>query len=62
MAHTAYADFTDLPRMRTVLAGTPLVVVTAALGKHTAPLAALVLEVGADWLDIMLSTPAKWQG
>lgn len=61
LAHTACADFSDLPRMRTVLAGTQLVVVTAALGKHTAPLAALVLEIGADWLDIMLSTPAKWQ-
>lgn len=61
LAHTACADFTDLPRMRTLLTGSQLVVVTAALGKHTAPLAALVLEAGADWLDIMLSTPSKCQ-
>ncbi|QZN95996.1 hypothetical protein [Symbiopectobacterium purcellii] len=61
LAHTACADLSDLPRMHAVLAGTQLVVVTAALGEHTAPLAALVLEIGADWLDIMLSTPAKWQ-
>lgn len=61
LALTVCADFTDLPRMRTILAGTQLVVISAALGNHTAPLAALVLEVGADWLDIMLSTPAKWQ-
>lgn len=61
LATVAIGDLHDCRQMRHLLAETQLVIVTAALGEHTAALAETVLEIGADWFDIMLSSPRKWQ-
>lgn len=61
LAHVALGDLHDSRRMRQLLADSQLVIVTAALGDHTATLAATVLDIGADWFDIMLSSTRKWQ-
>lgn len=55
----AAADARDPAGLRRALASADLVIVASSTMNETAAIAAAVLDVGADWLDLNLSSPAK---
>ncbi len=54
-------DLHDDAGVAGVVTGASQVVVTAAVPQRVGALAGIVLAAGADWIDTMLSTPAKLQ-
>jgi saccharopine dehydrogenase (NAD+, L-lysine-forming) len=57
--NVATVDVANQARVREVVAGADLVVVTVSRPDLVADLAEAVLDAGADWVDTMLSTPSK---
>lgn len=56
----ARVDIEDAAAVRRVVDGADAVVVTVSRPDLVGSLAATVLDAGADWLDTMLGTPAKY--
>lgn len=56
---TARVDVEDLDSVRRAVQGADLVIVAVSRPDLIGPLARVVLEAGADWIDTMLSTPTK---
>lgn len=56
---TATVEVEDLDSVRRAVAGADLVIITISRPDLIGPLARVVLDAGADWIDTMLSTPAK---
>lgn len=56
---TAIVNVEDPQGVRDLVSGADLVIVTVSRPDRISSLARIVLEAGADWIDTMLSTPAK---
>ncbi len=57
----ARLEATDTTAVQAAFAGARLVVVASSTSEHAGHLARAALDAGADYFDLQLSTPRKWQ-